>query len=215
MESKNVIIFGDSYSTFAGHIPEGYAPYYHGTGEITPDISSADESWWAMLMKEMGWNLVRNDSWSGSTIGYTGYDGADYSKTSSFITRLEKLKAEGFFEASKVNTVLVFGGTNDSWCGAELGEEKYEGWEREDLYRVLPAIGCFFTRLREALPHARIYAICNTEIKPKIIEGIKNVSERIGATAVQLEKIDKINDHPTAKGMIEIKDQFLDALGKN
>ena len=213
MKPENVIIFGDSYSTFEGCIPEGYAAYYTGTRETPPDISSADESWWGMLMKQTGWNLVRNDSWSGSTIGYTGYDGADYSRTSSFIYRLEKLKAEGFFEAAKVDTVLVFGGTNDSWCGAELGEEMHEGWEREDLYQVLPAVGCFFAKLREALQNAQIYAICNTEIKPEIIEGIKNASERIGAESIQLEGIDKINGHPTALGMTQIKDQVLRAIG--
>ncbi|MBQ7343165.1 MAG: hypothetical protein IJW53_00200 [Clostridia bacterium] len=213
MEPKNVIIFGDSYSTFAGCIPEGYATYYSGARETPPDIGSWDESWWAMVIKQTGWKLVRNDSWSGSTIGYTGYDGADYSRTSSFITRLERLKAEGFFEMSGVDTVLVFGGTNDSWCGAPLGGEMYEGWEREDLYRVLPAIGCFFTKLRETLPSARIYAICNTEIKSEIVEGIKNASERIGAESIVLEKIDKINGHPTALGMTEIKDQVLKALG--
>ncbi len=213
MEPKNVIIFGDSYSTFSGCIPEGYATYYSGVRETPPDIGSWDESWWAMVIKETGWKLVRNDSWSGSTIGYTGYDGADYSKTSSFITRLERLKAEGFFDAAGVDTVLVFGGTNDSWCGAPLGEEMYEGWKREDLYRVLPAIGCFFTKLRETLRGARIYAICNTEIKPEIVEGIKNASERIGAEPIVLEKIDKINGHPTHQGMIDIKDQVLRAIG--
>ena len=30
MEKQNAIIFGDSYSTFKGHIPENYGPYYPG-----------------------------------------------------------------------------------------------------------------------------------------------------------------------------------------
>ncbi len=28
MINEKVLIFGDSYSTFAGHIPKGYAVYY-------------------------------------------------------------------------------------------------------------------------------------------------------------------------------------------
>ena len=213
METKNVIIFGDSYSTFAGCIPEGYATYYSGTGEITPDIGSADESWWGMLMKETGWNLVRNDSWSGSTIGYTGYYGEDYSKTNSFITRLRALKENGFFEANRIDTVLVFGGTNDSWCDAPLGEKTVSGWKREDLYCVLPAISCFFAELRDILPDARIYGICNTEIKLAITGEIKDACERIGAESIELEEIDKINGHPTVQGMIDIKNQVLRAIG--
>ena len=30
--SNNVIIFGDSYSTYKGHIPEDYEPYYYPGG---------------------------------------------------------------------------------------------------------------------------------------------------------------------------------------
>ena len=30
MNFGNVMIFGDSYSTYSGHIPEGYAVYYSG-----------------------------------------------------------------------------------------------------------------------------------------------------------------------------------------
>ena len=212
MNDKNVIIFGDSYSTFIDSIPEGYAPYYTGSRESGPDIHSADESWWGMLIKETGWNLVRNDSWSGSTIGYRGYDNADYSKTSSFIFRLEKLADEDFFRANNINTVLVFGGTNDSWCGAELGEEMYTGWQREDLYKVLPAVGCYFTKLRETLPDAEIYGICNSGIKQEIIDAIKHACDRIGAKTITLTEVEKEEDHPTARGMVEIKDQILKAI---
>ena len=209
MAEKNIIIFGDSYSTFKDCVPEGYAVYYTGERENAPDIYSKDESWWGMLINETGYNLLRNDSWSGSTIGYTGYDGADYSGGGSFITRLEKLNKEGFFKANRVDTVLVFGGTNDSWCGAELGCEMYSGWLREDLYKVLPAIGLYFTRLREILPDAEIVGICNSEIKSEITDAIKNACERIGAKTVSLKDIDKIEGHPTALGMAQIKEQVI------
>ena len=107
MKQRNVIIFGDSYSTFAGCIPAGYAPYYSGRRERGPDIESKDQSWWGMLMNETEANLIRNDSWSGSTIGYTGYDG-DCSSTSSFIYRYTKLFDEGFFAKNKISFILLF-----------------------------------------------------------------------------------------------------------
>ena len=204
---KNVMIFGDSYSTFAGAIPEGYAVYYSGKRDRGPDINSADESWWGLLMNETGATLVRNDSWSGSTIGYTGYNGADTSKTSSFNYRIEKLNDEGFFEKNDIDTVFVFGGTNDSWSDAPLGEEKTEGITRQDLYSVLPAIGNFFARLRQILPDATIYGICNCNIKSEIVRATVNACERIGAKAIVLKDIDKLNGHPTPLGMEHIKDQ--------
>lgn len=213
---KNIMIFGDSYSTFTGCIPEGYAAYYTGkrtSADDSPDVPSADHTWWGLLVKETGANLVRNDSWSGSTIGYTGYGGKDTSATSSFIYRLEKLASEGFFEKNEIDTVFVFGGTNDSWSDAPLGEEMTEGWKREDLFNVLPAVHYFFKKLREALPNAKIYGIGNSGIKGVIVDAIVHACERVGAKAIVLtDAVDKKSGHPTVQGMIDIKDQVLAAL---
>ena len=214
MENKNVIIFGDSYSTYKDCIPEGYGPYYTGTGERVPDLASAEETWWRLLMKETGWNLVRNDSWSGAPICYRGYEGVDVSKSSSFIYRLKRLRDEGFFAENKIDTVLVLGGTNDSWCGAEIGEEMREGWTHDDLYRVLPAIWYYFGDLRATFPSADMYVICNCDINDVIIDAMARAAESIGAKPILLHNIDKLEGHPTAKGMIEIKDQILDHLEK-
>ena len=214
MKNRNVIIFGDSYSTFAGSIPEGYAPYYTGTGERVPDISSADESWWGLLMNETGWNLVRNDSWSGAPICYRGYNGTDVSKSCSFIYRLKKLRDEGHFIENKIDTVFVFGGTNDSWCGAEIGEEIKEGWGEEDLYSVLPAIWYYFKELRLTFPDAEIYAICNCDINERIIDVMASAAQSIGAKPIILHDVDKLEGHPTALGMMHIKNQVLEQIEK-
>ena len=214
MKKRNVIIFGDSYSTFAGAIPEGYTPYYTGTGALVPDIASADESWWGLMMNETGWHLVRNDSWSGAPICYRGYNGTDVSETCSFIYRLRKLREEGFFAAHEIDTVLVLGGTNDSWCGAEIGEPMREGWQEKDLYSVLPAVWHYFTDLRATFPNAEIYAICNCDINELIVENMVEAAESVGAIPVRLHDIDKLEGHPTALGMVQIKDQILDMMNK-
>ena len=96
MTFNNVLIFGDSYSTFEGYIPQGYDVYYTKNGDN--DVKSVDKTWWYSLITETNSKLVLNDSWSGSTIGYTGYGNSDCSKSSSFIRRLRKLSEEGFFE---------------------------------------------------------------------------------------------------------------------
>lgn len=213
---KNIMIFGDSYSTFAGCIPEGHAAYYTGkrtSADESPDVPSADHTWWGLLVKETGVNLVRNDSWSGSTIGYTGWGGKDTSKTSSFIYRLETLASEGFFEKNEIDTVFVFGGTNDSWSDAPLGEEMTGGWKREDLFNVLPAVHYFFKKLRETLPNAKIYGIGNCGIKAEVVNAIKNACAANGAKAIVLtDAVDKQSGHPTVQGMIDIKNQVLAAL---
>ena len=77
MSFGNVLIFGDSYSTFEAWIPEGNASYYPPTTESRPMIDDVKDTWWHSLITETNSNLVLNESWSGSTVGYTGYDGAD------------------------------------------------------------------------------------------------------------------------------------------
>ena len=162
----NFVIFGDSYSTYKGHIPVGYAHYYFpeeapvGNEEMKIDL---EDTWWRRFIKCTGANLIRNDSWSGSTICYTGYDG-DCSTTSSFIYRYRQLLAEDFFKKNNVDTVIVFGGTNDSWCPAELGERKLEGQTEDDLRFVLPAISHIMGSMKADLPGTRIVYIANCDI---------------------------------------------------
>ncbi len=46
---KNIVIFGDSYSTYEGCIPEGYATYYSKIGCADgPSVTKMDkeETWW-------------------------------------------------------------------------------------------------------------------------------------------------------------------------
>ncbi len=203
---QNVMIIGDSYSTFEGYVPEGHAVYYSNAGTPETDVRHVEETWWHQLCTDMNLNLVLNESWSGTTLCHTGYDG-DCSKTSSFIYRLEKLIAEGFFEKNDIDTVFVFGCTNDSWANSPLGEIKLCDYQAEDLFSVCPAIGYLVSRLKEILPDGNIVFIINTNIKAEIKEAVKAVSDHNGTVYVELSRIDKLCGHPTVKGMGEIKEQ--------
>ena len=209
---KNIMIFGDSYSTFDYCVPKGYAVYYHIKPRPETDVTRVEETWWHGLCEEKSLNLVRNDSWSGSTVGYTGWNGADTSKTSSFIYRLEKLTEEGFFEKNKIDTVLIFGTTNDSWCNAPLGEIKLEGIERDDLFSVCPAICYFVGKVKSALPEADILFMINTGLKEEVCDAIRAACEHFGARFLELQDIDKRCGHPTIAGMKSIKEQVAAVL---
>lgn len=212
---NNTLIFGDSYSTFKNFIPEGYVTFYSENGRPETDVTKVEETWWHQVIVEAGLKLVLNNSWSGSTIGYTGYNNVDCSKTSSFIYRLRQLKENGFFEKNRIDTVFVFGGTNDSWSNAPLGEEMLEGWEEKDLFCVLPAICCFLKLMKETLPQAKIYCLMNTEIKSAIVACMKNACEKYGVTAIGFDKIEKMCGHPTIQGMKDIKDSVLRSMNND
>lgn len=210
--ADNTIIIGDSYSTFKGYIPEGYAFYYSEVEKNGTGVTKVEETWWDLLRKEADLNVVLNNSWSGSTIGYRGYNNSDTSASSSFIYRLRKLINDGFFNENKIDKVFVFGGTNDSWCGAPLGEIKYENCSEEDFYFVLPAVCYFLKLIRETLPKSEIYCLINTGIKAEIANTLKEASEKYGIIPITFDSISKDDGHPNICGMQDIKNTVLKAL---
>ena len=195
MVGKNILIFGDSYSSYVGTIPDGYRVYYSGTNIL----NSPDQMWWSLLTQERGGTVVRNDSSSGSTINTAGYQ--------PFINRLNKLYSDGFFTENKIDYVFVLGGTNDNG-GHVLGEEMYSGWTDSDLNKVLPAICYFFSRIREILPDAEIYGITNLRMKQELIDAIDHATAHVNGHFVGI-KVELQESHPTAVGMQQIKDEIL------
>lgn len=212
---KNCLIIGDSYSTYKGCIPENYAVYYtpDGWGEdIIVNKMKQEETWWSRMLALTDATILQNNSWSGATICYTGYDGCDCSMSSSFIYRYRELYKKGFFTQNRVDTLFVFGGTNDSWSNAPLGEMKFSDFHEKDLYSVLPAICYFMKTLKEELTDTRIVFIANCDIKEEIITGMKTAAEHFGIELIELSGVDKINGHPTPLGMEQICKQVLAAL---
>ena len=207
---KNFMIIGDSYSTFKGYIPDGYAPYY--TGESGTDLKSVTETWWYKYREATGANLVLNNSWSGSTVCYTGRVSPEYGYRSSFVNRMHLLLKEDFFRNNNIDTIFIFGGTNDSWLDTTpKGELMLDGWREEDLYSTLPAIAYMVATLKEKLPDVNIIFLINTDLKSEISEAIITASRHFGTSYIAFRPFDKIEGHPTIKGMSEICEQIIEA----
>ena len=210
MKLGKVFILGDSYSTFEKCVPEGYAVWYRKDIVNDTDVNSVEHTWWKQLINSTDSEILLNCSWSGTTICHTGYGGDCSDK--SFIARFDRLAEEGYFEKNNVDTLFVFGGTNDSWCGAPLGEIKKDNWINDDLYNILPAIYCFFDLLKKALPNAEIYCLINTGLKKEVADSLKDAAQIHNITPIVFDKIDKQCGHPTIQGMKDIKTAVLKAL---
>lgn len=213
LDLGTVFILGDSYSTFEGYIPCGYDSWYWKTTRQNTDVDKVEQTWWKMLLDSTRSELALNCSWSGTPICHSGY-GGDWS-SSSFITRFDGLVQDGFFKDRKIDTVFLFGGTNDSWADSPIGELMFSDWTREDLFSALPAFCYLLNRMKEVLPSSRIICIINTELKQKIADGFKTACDKFGVEKIELRDIEKWSGHPNRVGMKQICEQVLSYLKTN
>ncbi len=205
---NNVFIMGDSYSTYKGYIPDGYSPYYSDVREEPPIVRGVEKTWWNILAKEKNLNIVFNDSYSGSTVCNTVRE--NHNVDVSFVSRMDKYITGKFFDQNKINTMLIFGGTNDSWINCPIGELKFSDWTEDELKCVLPAFCYIITRAKEVAEN--VLVIINTKLKQEITAGIIEACEKIGVEYLCLNEIDKENGHPTVLGMQQIAMQVAECL---
>lgn len=199
-QTRKVSIIGDSYSTFVGYNPEGYAPFYPNDKN---DAVEVEQMWWSLYIKAMGYELEENNSWGGTTICNTGYGRRDVS-SSSFLSRIDML--------GDPDIIFVFGGTNDAWAGSPAGEYKWSDWTAEDCKYFRPAYACLLDGLQKKYPKAKIYSILNSELREEINESSREVCKHYGVQLIELYDIEKQNGHPSIKGMQSICDQLIKAI---
>ena len=136
-QTKKVSVLGDSYSTFQGVIPAHYSSFYPNDRN---DCVEVTQTWWDLYIKAKGYTLEKNDSWGGTTICGTGYGRMDSSRN-NFISRVDSL--------GNPDIIFVFGGTNDAWANAPIGEYQYSDWTKEDCKNFRPALACLLDMLQK------------------------------------------------------------------
>ena len=204
-QTKSVSILGDSYSTYENFMTPSTNElwYYAKNKPEKTDVTDVTQTWWHQVIKENGWKLCLNNSYSGATISYTGYDGNDYSAR-SFNTRMDNL---GY-----PDIIFIFGATNDSWAGSPIGEYKYEDITYGDLYQFRPALAHMLKWMTERYINTEIYFILNTELKESINTSVKTICEHYGVPVIALTEVEKISGHPSVKGMRQIADEVNKAV---
>ena len=207
-DSLRVSILGDSYSTFEGWLQPSwnaiwYLPEGSAYGSRNNDVKLVEQTWWHILLSDMGYKLEKNNSFSGATICFTGYKDKygkfrDYSDR-SFVTRASDL--------GNPDLILVCGCTNDSWCGAPVGEYKWKKWTNEDLFYFRPAMAKMCSELKTLYPSAKVIFILNSELREDINESVHTVCRHYHIDCVDLYDIDKQSGHPSQAGMKAIAAQ--------
>ncbi len=196
-------ILGDSYSTFAGHIPAGYDTYYPNEGLGVTDVS---QTWWQQVIARNSMRLVMNDSWSGSTVCTNVRP--EHPARAAFVARMEST----LNGTTQPDLIIVFGGTNDSWTNCTIGEPQLSGWTPEGDKAVLPAFCHLLTYAKAHNPAAHVLCIVNTDLDAGTTAGIIQACDLTDTHCLRLRDIDKEWGHPTALGMTQIADQVCQAL---
>lgn len=201
---RGISILGDSYSTFKGYVvPDTNYVWYPQEKAENNDVQDVRQLWWHQIIREHGYRLCQNNSFSGATICHTGYKGDDYSDR-SFCTRLRYLGSPDF--------ILVFGGTNDSWAKSPIGDFQYGNWQKSDLYNFRPAMAYLLANLQNYYPGTEVYVIINTELSEEVTSSMKTICDHYNVKYIQLVDIEKQWGHPSQKGMKAIADQVAAAL---
>lgn len=199
---KTFSILGDSYSTYKGYVePDTNYVWYADIPVNGTDVNSVDQTWWRQLAAKTGMRLIKNNSFSGSTICNRGYRGQDY-KDRSFLTRLDKL--------GNPELIIVFGATNDTWANVPV-----EGETPDDMYALRPAMGLLLSEMKKVYPGADIIFVLNDEIQGEQRNAVLEECRANAVPCVELTLIDKISGHPSIVGMKKICDQIADFLENN
>ncbi len=205
-----ISILGDSYSTYEGYLtPDTNEVWYfrpeNAALHTKNNVRQVEQTWWHQVIEKMGAKLEINNSYSGATVCYTGYKHGkpqhdDYHDR-AFITRSNKL--------GNPNLILICGGTNDSWCGAPVGDYIFGNWTDAQLYNYRPALAKLLYDLRANYPTAELLFILNSDLKPSINESTHTICNHYNVPCLDLQDIDKQQGHPSIKGMKSFAEQVI------
>lgn len=204
-EDAGFSIMGDSISTLAGWVPEGWRVHYQGEVRID-GVELPEDTWWGRVIGHFGGRLVANSSFSGATVetaeGF-GFPAGDCD---------ERVRALAGAGGDLPDAVIVFMGINDyGWGGARnqtMGRSAAASARPEDLdgprevaatvgadalERFRRAYASMLARIRRLAPAADIWCVT-------LAPGSAPSSVNAGV-AEPVEPVKPIN--PAAQGLAE------------
>lgn len=108
LPSPGFSVVGDSISTLAGWVPDGWRVHYGGEA-LVEGVEEPADAWWGAVIERFGGRLVANSSYSGSVVEGFGFP-AGCSE--------ERIRAVVGGDGELPDVVLVFMGLNDyGWGG--------------------------------------------------------------------------------------------------
>ena len=225
---KYFSVVGDSISTLLGTIPDGYALYYDENNKKLAGIEGEEDTWWGQIISRLGGRLLKNNSWSGSTVSYHAeFTPGSFAHLDSRMSRL----GDGDI---KPDVIMIYMGVND-WASGTLIEAEGDMEERQSFcgsYRIMLDL------IKEHYPDAEVWsispAVSTLRGDPawefpyclggrhldEYVAAIKKVAAEKGCVFVDANKnttpVDALDGiHPDKNGMKTLADEILKARGIN
>ena len=206
-------VLGDSFSSFEGTVdPETNDVWHYENIGVT----SEEQMWWYKVANKMEWALGKNNSFSGSLIcNFSDFSWGDHYGPNSFIRRMDYL--------GNPDVILIFGGTNDIYQRASLGDYVYSGWTEDQLNTFRPAMAYMLDYLKRQHPKATIYFLIDIELcindttiddetRQAYIDSMHRIASHYSVSCIDIFGIQKEFWHPNAQGQKDIARQVLEVL---
>lgn len=193
-------ILGDSYSAYEGYVDplsNDVWPLYDTIG-----VTEVGQMWWRQLADSTGWQVEKNNSFSGSLISNMNY--ANYFGPHSFLHRMDDL--------GNPDVIFIFGGTNDVWDQVPLGDFVFENWTEEQLCTFRPAVACLFSRLKSRYPKAKLFFMLDLSLDEGYVAAVHRIAQCYDVECIDLYYVEKDWAHPTIAGQTIIARQVLESL---
>lgn len=204
-------VLGDSYSAFEGYVYPDSNKVWRGFPTI--GVTGPELMWWSLVAEKTGWTLEKNNSYSASLI--CNMDHEDYGEH-SYIRRMNNL--------GNPDVIFIFGGTNDIFDEAPLGDYIYANWTEEQLCMFRPALAYLLDQMQQIYPDAKLCMLIDMDlcsggvdvsIRDAFIESMHVVANHYHVKSIDLNYIVKQKWHPNVDGQQSIATQILEAFLKD
>lgn len=220
-----VSIVGDSISTYAGFVPEGYAVYYDYDMQRKNKLDSVYDIWWAKVNQALHAYLCVNNSYSGSKVtGHTFPASSSDLRTSLLHTATDK-----------PNIILIYIGFNDFGNGVPIKAKGLRYIFKRDPNYFMDAYSQMLSKIKCNYPNSKI--VCGTLARSTLVsnknwilpeyfagvsfeaynQAIRQVCKKekvyladIAALQIQYETLD--GTHPTKNGHITLYQAWVHCL---
>lgn len=208
-EEKNennmyISFLGDSITTFYDYIPSSYPSYYPTQG---CDVNSVDKTWWHQVVSNTKYNLLMNNSFSGSKV--TSGDGCGQS-----LERIQNLSKDNV----SPDIIIIHMGTNDLTHRVPISNFETAYNNMIDLIRQQCDDAIIFVL---NLPSMKHQGFLEDRIKfNEVISKIADEKELILIDIASLITEDNYSNymfagaHPNALGMKLISEEVIKELNK-